>query len=175
MFRVRMGGGGLPQGLSFDAPGSGPLATPNTFYVGAEANGGVLALWDASTQAWIKIYASDGLIVEGPTSVTFDGMSFSASSMVLYPPNTVSGLVISQASGAAFDAIAVMVNGVPQPTFRINENGYMMVQKNSAPTNAEVFENGLCIWFDSTNGSPKLMVKAKQANGTVVTGNIALS
>jgi hypothetical protein len=31
------------------------------------------------------------------------------------------------------------------------------------------------LWFDSSNGAPKLMVKGKRADGTVVSGSLALS
>lgn len=58
---------------------------------------------------------------------------------------------------------------------RFNKDGYFMTLKNSAPADADLATNEMAIWFDSTAGAAKLMVKAKNASGTVVTGNIVLS
>lgn len=57
----------------------------------------------------------------------------------------------------------------------ISENGYTTTQKNVAPADAELVAGEAAYWFDSTNGSAKFMIKAKQANGTVVTGSIPLT
>lgn len=57
----------------------------------------------------------------------------------------------------------------------VSENGYFTTRKNSAPADAELTAGEAAWWFDSTNGSAKLKVKAKQANGTVVVGEIALT
>lgn len=46
---------------------------------------------------------------------------------------------------------------------------------NSAPADADIAAGELYIWFDSTNGAAKVMFKAKQADGTVRTGSVALS
>jgi hypothetical protein len=66
----------------------------------------------------------------------------------------------------------------------VTKNGYFYVADlpegaggptEGVPDNAEL-EAGQCIiWFDKTNGSAKLMVKAKSANGTVVTGSVSLT
>ncbi len=42
------------------------------------------------------------------------------------------------------------------------------------PTDASLVPNQVTMWFDSTNGSSKLMVKGKSADGTVVTGEVDL-
>lgn len=46
---------------------------------------------------------------------------------------------------------------------------------NTAPSDASITAGHAVLWFDATNGAPKLNVKAKQANGTVVTGQWALA
>lgn len=56
-----------------------------------------------------------------------------------------------------------------------NKDGYFITKKNAAPADGDLDASELALWFDDTNGSAKLMVKAKQADGTVVTGNVALS
>lgn len=56
-----------------------------------------------------------------------------------------------------------------------NKNAYLFVSKNAAPADAELSASQMMLWFDSTNGAAKLMVKAKQADGTVRTGSLALA
>lgn len=58
---------------------------------------------------------------------------------------------------------------------RINKNAYFITAKTAAPADADLSANDLAFWFDSTNGSAKLMVKAKQADGAVKTGSVALA
>lgn len=51
----------------------------------------------------------------------------------------------------------------------------LVVVQHSAPSDASLVAGKLAIWFDQTNGAAKLMVKAKQADGTVRTGSLSLS
>lgn len=51
----------------------------------------------------------------------------------------------------------------------------VVISLHAAPADG-VLQNGECaLWFDQTNGAAKLMVKARQANGTVRTGSLALT
>jgi hypothetical protein len=58
---------------------------------------------------------------------------------------------------------------------RINKDGYFMTRKTSAPADGDLANSELALWFDATPGSAKLMIKAKNSSGTVVTGSVALS
>jgi hypothetical protein len=58
---------------------------------------------------------------------------------------------------------------------RFDTNGYFMTRKTSIPADAALATGELALWFDSTAGAAKLMVKAKNASGTVVTGSLALA
>lgn len=58
---------------------------------------------------------------------------------------------------------------------RFNKAGYFMTRKLAAPADADLATSELAIWFDDTAGAAKLMIKAKNASGTVVTGNMALA
>jgi hypothetical protein len=53
--------------------------------------------------------------------------------------------------------------------------GYVLTRKTTAPADTDLAANEMAIWFDSTNGAAKMMIKAKQANGTVVSGNVSLT
>jgi len=46
---------------------------------------------------------------------------------------------------------------------------------HSAPADGDLSAGELILWYDQTNGAAKLMVKAKQADGTVKTGSVNLA
>lgn len=57
----------------------------------------------------------------------------------------------------------------------VNKAGYLLISNNSAPADGDLSANQAAIWFDPTNGAAKLMIKAKQADGTVGTASINLA
>lgn len=57
----------------------------------------------------------------------------------------------------------------------VRHAGGLFTSKTSAPADGDLANGEMAIWLDSTNGAAKLMVKAKQANGTVRTGSVSLS
>lgn len=58
---------------------------------------------------------------------------------------------------------------------RFNKAGYFITKKNAAPADADLIAGEMALWFDQTNGAAKLMVKAKEAGGTVRTATVALA
>lgn len=58
---------------------------------------------------------------------------------------------------------------------RLTANGTFVTRVNTAHSDAAIQTNEMSIWFDSTAGAAKLMIKAKNASGTVVTGSVALT
>jgi hypothetical protein len=88
--------------------------------------------------------------------------------------NSVKGMVVkakSTGTGNLFEAQDSSAN----PLTTISENGYFTTRKNSAPADAELAAGEVALWFDATNAAAKLMVKAKEAGGTVRTGSLALA
>lgn len=59
--------------------------------------------------------------------------------------------------------------------WRIGPLGDMVIAKSTAMPDAYLSAGEMAIWFDKTNGAAKMMVKAKQADGTVRTGQLALA
>lgn len=53
--------------------------------------------------------------------------------------------------------------------------GSISTLRNTAPADGDIAANELALWFDPTNGASKLMIKAKQADGTVKTASVALT
>lgn len=80
--------------------------------------------------------------------------------------------------------VATSINGAAHiGATKANGSAYMSMSTNkglslgvrSAPSDGSILAGEACIWFDQTNGAAKLMIKAKTANGTVVTGEVALA
>jgi hypothetical protein len=90
--------------------------------------------------------------------------------------NTVSavGHRIILTAGQTGDAIRVE-DSSNVTLSRINKDGYIITKKNSAPADGDLNANELALWFDSSNGAAKLKLKGKTADGTVVTGEVALA
>ncbi|MDQ8050735.1 hypothetical protein [Luteibacter sp.] len=57
----------------------------------------------------------------------------------------------------------------------INKAGAIFTALNTVPADADIAAGQCFLWFDSTNGAAKLMIKAKQADGTVRSGSVALT
>jgi hypothetical protein len=58
---------------------------------------------------------------------------------------------------------------------RTNKAGYRIISRTAAPADADLAAGELTQWFDQTTGAAKLMIKGKNAAGTVVTGQVALT
>lgn len=92
-----------------------------------------------------------------------------------------------QASGAS--NIGLIVQAAASPTAnltewqnssgsilsRINNGGYVMTRKTSAPADADLVTDELAIWLDNAAGATRAMFKAKDSAGVVRTGSVALT
>lgn len=56
---------------------------------------------------------------------------------------------------------------------RFDKNGTFITRRTSAPADADLANNDLALWFDSAAGV--LKIKAKNASGAIVTGEVLLS
>lgn len=98
--------------------------------------------------------------------------------------------VTMEAADDATDAHLLQIQGKnpPVPVFDVENHGRVTIGAgadkpwglklagpNAAPPSAEINAGDVAFWFDKTNGAPKLMLIGKQANGTVVTGQVALA
>jgi hypothetical protein len=52
---------------------------------------------------------------------------------------------------------------------------FLIVAATAAPADAALAANQAALWFDPSNGAAALNVKAKQANGSVKTGTLAVT
>lgn len=79
-------------------------------------------------------------------------------------------VALGQDSGGAGTATAVN-NQIALGT----ANQHILLKTAAAPADATLAASQFTLWLDATNGAAKLMCKAKQANGTVVTAAVALA
>jgi hypothetical protein len=95
--------------------------------------------------------------------------------------NTGNGLYWNRnrsADGAQI--LDVNTGSTGQFTTRIDVNGHLrpstlVLTNHAAPADADLAAGDCALWFDQTNGAAKLMIKAKTADGTVVTGAVNLT
>ena len=66
-------------------------------------------------------------------------------------------------------------NTVGKHVFKVLPTGVTIIGAVAAPADGDLVAGQMALWFDATNGSAKLKIKAKQANGTVVQGEVALT
>lgn len=86
----------------------------------------------------------------------------------------VATLYLQGVAGQTGDQMRI-VDSATATQARFDKNGVLMIKRNTAPADADVNTGECAFWFDSTNGAAKLMFKAKQADGTVRTGSVALA
>jgi sulfate adenylyltransferase subunit 1 (EFTu-like GTPase family) len=93
-----------------------------------------------------------------------------------FQPNTnTAGAVVAKGITSQSGDLFAAQDSSANVLSRFDKNGYWMTRKSSAPADADLATGELALWFDSTAGAAKLMVKAKDAGGTVRTATIALA
>lgn len=73
----------------------------------------------------------------------------------------------------------VLVNKVVDPDYgpvmEFGSLGDIKLEAHAAPADGDLAAGELRLWFDQTDGAAKLMIKAKQADGTVRTAAVNLA
>lgn len=88
--------------------------------------------------------------------------------------NTNGSSIVPRSTSGEGDA-ALRVGRPGTGETRIFRDGATVLSTHAAPADAALVAGDCALWFDQTNGAAKLMVKAKQADGTVKTGSLALA
>ena len=98
---------------------------------------------------------------------------YTAGQLQLNTRHADAGLHIVQQTTAT-DPLKVQSSGFAR-LFGVTSTGAVVTKANAAPADGDLAAGEMAIWFDSTNGAAKLMIKAKQADGTVRTGSVNLT
>lgn len=76
---------------------------------------------------------------------------------------------------APVDATIRDGNGLVREAGDVLFSNFVRIAAHAVPADADLAAGDCALWYDDTNGAAKLMVKAKSADGTVVTGTVALA
>jgi len=82
-------------------------------------------------------------------------------------------LVVSAVANQASQVVEV--DGIGGGYFLLDKNARPVLAVHAAPADGDLAAGECALWFDQTNGAAKLMIKAKQADGTVKTASVALA
>lgn len=144
---------------------SGAVGQTNSIFKVFKGGNGTAALEVDSTGKAFSRFAAD-LTNAGQTGQI-------AANVRTYGTGTVALQVQGVAAQTADQVRIVDSGGTIQSRF--NKAGAFMTRVTTIPADADLSAGEMSIWFDSTNGASKLMVKAKQADGTVKTASVALA
>jgi hypothetical protein len=118
--------------------------------------------------------AANGGTVSSVLSTFTNAALLGAGALVAQTYSSHGALKAGRTGGGTGDNFWAMGSGTTALS-RFNKDGYFMTAKTAAPADGDINTGEMAIWFDSTNGAAKLMVKAKQADGTVKTGSVSLA
>ena len=135
------------------------LTDKHSFMVGAQ---GSEVEKISITGAGVVLIGADAHIVDGRLTVGAADSGQIAASFV------------SKSGAPSVDTVRIM-NEFAGIQSRFNKSGAFATRVTSAPANADIANSECFFWFDATNGAAKAMFKGKTANGTVVSGSVALS
>jgi hypothetical protein len=160
------GGGGVSAPLTLTAPNdlnpiltlveaAGTIADGNAIYVIRDENGANHLYLDPD---FLILKAGVGA---GPQEVDIQQSDAGGGSIVLH---TQAGLTVNK-GGVRLQTAGATNSGL----------GFVADGPHAAPAAGALASGEWTLWFDQTNGASKLMVKAKSADGTVVTAAVALA
>jgi hypothetical protein len=146
------GGGGVTPPVTIT--GTDPATTPLTVKGAAGQSSQIFRVRSADNSSAIFVAAdsASGLAAVGLAGPNFGGLTLNPASTSVLSADTHVTFLSGSATG-----------------------GFILSAFNAAPADAALAAGDMALWFDQTNGAAKLMVKAKQANGTVVSAAVALS
>ena len=173
LFRVRATGGGGTQaaGISLGRNGTDDylqlLTNPST------ADNAYLFL---NTRVVMRLYSNPVGTTSGACLAVGGTDDNSAiGSFIVGDASTLTKGIVARGKASQSGNLLEVQDSSANPLSGFTENGYFFTRKTSAPADAELSNGELALWFDSTNGAAKLMVKAKEAGGTVRTATVALA
>lgn len=131
-------------------------------------------LKDGNATGALSVTASGLIAARFGSSLTNAGLTTNNAVSITNSGTAAHSLYITRASAQTGDQIRINDNaGAVQSRF--NKDGVLMTKVTTAPADADLTSGELSFYFDSTNGAAKLKIKAKQADGTVRTGEVALA
>jgi hypothetical protein len=161
---------------------SGTFGTIYTAFIesaddsGAAGTGGKFTLFTAGGIARLggRLDVLGTILGYAGTGLSLNG-GFSNHGKITLGDGTGSGEVTLQL-GRTYDSTRFSFRNAAGATVAsIDRNGVFRTLAHTAPADTDLVAGEMATWFDQTNGAAKFKVKAKQADGTVRTGEMALA
>lgn len=112
------------------------------------------------------------IVVADATDLGISGESGNAGANFTAASGDINEISLTARAGNNF--ASVLLDGATQAVL-LWSSAVIHRFANAAPPDELIANGGFALWLDATNGAAKLMVKAKSADGTVVTGSLNLS
>lgn len=170
---------GYASGLAIMTMSTDPTATTAVSAMNIDAtynsaaSGGRISVIDAAMGNFgsglvsdAAIFLADGLVASGPIT---NSIGFRATNMGQAGVTNSYGLLVDDQSGATNNWAIKTGLG------KVDFGDFFTTHANAAPADGSVSAGEIAFWFDKTNGASKLMLKAKQADGTVETSSVPLA
>ena len=159
-------------GLSVKGGDAASAALKITGAAGASTN--VFETFIAGNATPALNVASNGILNAAFTTVLTNAGLVGAPALSSLTYSSHAAVALRRATSATGDLLQARGDGTTALT-RINKDGFIMTAKNAAPADGDLNPGEIALWFDSTNGASRLKVKAKEAGGTVRTGEVGLA
>ena len=158
------GGGGVPVPLSVNGAAQGSAVKVLDVLTADQElslsdNSGLLLLATTGTNPVITVQDNANPSNGGGVVLAQDNQSFRSARL---------------ASGASAGDQQLALNDGNVNRVVLSDTLFML-RINTDPGATALSANQLTLWFDATNGASKLMIRAKSANGTSVTGSVSLA
>jgi hypothetical protein len=131
-------------------------------------------LKDGNATGALSITAAGLMAARFGSSLTNAGNTASNAVSITNSGTGAHSLYITRGASQTGDQISIRDNAGALTT-RIDKDGVIMTKVTTAPVDAQLTNGEVAIYFDSTNGAAKLKIKAKQADGTIRTGEVPLA
>lgn len=131
-------------------------------------------LKDGNATGALSVLASGLMAARFGSSLTNAGNTASNAVSITNNGTSAHSVYITRSASQTGDQVSLRDSGGALQS-RFNKDGVLMTKVTTAPADADLTSGEVSIYFDSTNGAAKLKIKAKQADGTVRTGEVALA
>jgi len=182
---------GSPEAVTVDAAGNVGMGTANPLgklnIVGGSVNVGAYTT-DRGLPLSVRSTGTSYTLAVSRNNSNTEGLVFGVdgSNCGLIGSNNADTYLGYWAAGVLAKTLTIQSTsgnvgiGTTSPGKKLDVNGYIrgtgiFNTLNSAPADGDLAAGECAWWFDKTNGAAKLMIKAKQNDGTVKTASISLS
>jgi hypothetical protein len=98
----------------------------------------------------------------------------SATGVFAVPANTGQRAIVARGRQGQAQPILEIQDGGSAQLGGFDKGGFFFTKKTSQPSDGDVAAGQMFLWFDQSQGNPRLVVKARDAGGNIRTGSLSL-